>query len=83
MVLIAFAHRGLAHAFTPIVNTEDLDLEDFPDQFEMLAKELSQFSKAVNEFPEFVSYFVFFCHFLSQNDGYPGRRGRQQLDQQL
>ncbi|KAH8828264.1 quinon protein alcohol dehydrogenase-like superfamily [Flagelloscypha sp. PMI_526] len=48
------AGSRVAHAFTPTVDAETLDLEDFPDQFDLLAQELTTFTKAVNDFPEFL-----------------------------
>ncbi|KAF9269633.1 WD40 repeat-like protein [Marasmius fiardii PR-910] len=42
----------LPHAARPTVN-ENIDLEDFPLQFEALARDVTTFLRCLNEFPEF------------------------------
>ncbi|THV01875.1 WD40 repeat-like protein [Dendrothele bispora CBS 962.96] len=45
-------HRAMPHIARPAIN-DNLDLEDFPVQFEMLAEEVTTFVNCLNEFPEF------------------------------
>ncbi|KAE9392118.1 WD40 repeat-like protein [Gymnopus androsaceus JB14] len=45
-------HRALPHVARPTVDTT-VDLEDFPNQFEQLAEEVTTFVNCLNEFPEF------------------------------
>ncbi|TFK23802.1 hypothetical protein FA15DRAFT_757007 [Coprinopsis marcescibilis] len=46
--------RGKAHLHIPRPTvTENLDPEDFPEQLEMLAKDVKTFLNCLNEFPEF------------------------------
>lgn len=42
----------MGHVARPVVES-DLELEDFPSQFEALAKEIKTFGDCLNEFPEF------------------------------
>ncbi|PBK89839.1 WD40 repeat-like protein [Armillaria gallica] len=44
--------RPPQHFSRPVID-ENLDLEDFPDQFEALAKDVTTFMNCLNEFPEF------------------------------
>ncbi|KAF5368997.1 hypothetical protein D9758_002841 [Tetrapyrgos nigripes] len=47
-------HRAMPHVARPVVTVSDnLDLEDFPEQFEKLAVEVTTFVNRLNEFPEF------------------------------
>ncbi|KAJ3781345.1 hypothetical protein GGU10DRAFT_367113 [Lentinula aff. detonsa] len=45
-------HRALPHVARPMVDS-NMDLEEFPNQFEALAKEVTTFVNCLNEFPEF------------------------------
>jgi WD repeat-containing protein 26 len=45
-------HRAMPHIARPSIS-DDLDLEDFPEQFEELATEVTTFVNCLNEFPEF------------------------------
>ncbi|KAJ4474338.1 hypothetical protein J3R30DRAFT_3295652 [Lentinula aciculospora] len=45
-------HRVLPHVARPTVDS-NIDLEEFPNQFEALAKEVTTFVNCLNEFPEF------------------------------
>ncbi|KIK57402.1 hypothetical protein GYMLUDRAFT_46278 [Collybiopsis luxurians FD-317 M1] len=45
-------HRALPHVARPIVDA-NIDLEEFPNQFEALAREVTAFVDSLNEFPEF------------------------------
>ena len=44
--------RSTSHAIRPVI-LEDLDPEDFPEQFEKFAADVTSFLKSLNEFPEF------------------------------
>lgn len=44
--------RPPQHFSGPLIN-ENVDLEDFPDQFKTLTKGVTAFMKCLNEFPEF------------------------------
>ncbi|KAJ3806883.1 hypothetical protein F5876DRAFT_90859 [Lentinula aff. lateritia] len=45
-------HRALPHVARPTVDT-NIDLEEFPNQFDALATEVTTFVNCLNEFPEF------------------------------
>lgn len=45
-------HRALPHAARPVVDMA-IELEDFPNQFEALAQEITTFVNRLNGFPEF------------------------------
>ncbi|KAJ3763939.1 hypothetical protein EV360DRAFT_91547 [Lentinula raphanica] len=45
-------HRALPHVARPTVDS-NIDLEEFPNQFEALATEVTTFVDCLNEFPEF------------------------------
>ncbi|KAJ3866493.1 hypothetical protein EV359DRAFT_71777 [Lentinula novae-zelandiae] len=45
-------HRALPHVARPTVDA-NIDLEEFPNQFEALATEVTTFVNCLNEFPEF------------------------------
>lgn len=51
------AKHGAPHVARPII-LEEHDAEEFPNQLEMLAKDVQTFLKSLNEFPEFTDEVV-------------------------
>ncbi|KAF5368873.1 hypothetical protein D9758_002838 [Tetrapyrgos nigripes] len=52
MPYMSVRHKAMPHITRPSI-IENLDLEDFPEQFEKLAAEVTTFVNCLNEFPEF------------------------------